>query len=165
MFKFFLIQFFYLLLLSIASLFTGVIIGLLTKNDNIGISTWLLLQIITITYFLFQITKPKKNNTHQIPRTQSNQNTVPLSKSNYNVPLNKEIVIEYSSSKGSVTTRKILVHELKYVKKSKNLIPYAISAYCFVKKAPRTFIIDRILSAYDANTGEVIDDVPSYLTK
>lgn len=164
MFKFLFLQLICLISFTTTALVAGALIAENTKSDGLGIAIWLLLQIIIFIYLTLTIIKRIKNKHPQTPTAQFNKNIASSSESKHNVPLNKEIVIEYSSSKGDITTRKILVHELEYVTKKNKMIPRSLSAYCFVRKAPRNFIIDRILSAYDANTGEIIDDLPNYLT-
>lgn len=133
-----------------------------TKNDDLGCAIWLILQFLVIIYFIRKIIKLGRS-THQLNLpVQSNKSK---KASNKPAPINKEIVIEYSDSEGEITSRKIRVKEIKYDKQKRKMVPYSLYAYCFLKKAPRTFVLNRIISAYDAETGEIINDIPSYLMK
>lgn len=71
------------------------------------------------------------------------------------VPVNAKLQITYSDAKGQLTKRTITVSE------------YDGSAYlegfCELRNEPRTFRIDRIQEAIDAESGEVITSVPQHL--
>ena len=62
--------------------------------------------------------------------------------------------INYIDSKGEETERDIIVK--KYNSRY-------IQAFCLLRREQRTFKIGSIVSCYDPDTGEVIDDIKEYL--
>lgn len=69
-------------------------------------------------------------------------------------PSNLKLHISYVDLKGSKTERDIIVK--KYNSRY-------IQAFCLLRREQRTFKIGSIVSCYDSNTGEVIDDIKEYL--
>lgn len=67
---------------------------------------------------------------------------------------NLKLHISYVDLKGSKTERDIIVK--KYNSRY-------IQAFCLLRREQRTFKIGSIISCYDSNTGEVIDDIKEYL--
>ena len=74
------------------------------------------------------------------------------------------IRLQYESAQGNVTTRHIIVQELQSnVTKSGEVIPAYIRAFCEERQDKRTFRLDRVIDAVDPETGEVIDDLGTYI--
>lgn len=67
-----------------------------------------------------------------------------------------EIEIYYEDAKGDITQREIRV--MTYIVRTGR-----ITAWCHLRNGLRTFYIDRIISAVDINTGEIINDIDLYL--
>lgn len=67
-----------------------------------------------------------------------------------------EIEIYYEDAKGDITQREIRV--MTYIARTGK-----ITAWCHLRNGLRTFYIDRIISAVDINTGEIISDIDLYL--
>ena len=67
---------------------------------------------------------------------------------------NLKLHINYIDSKGEETERDIIVK--KYNSRY-------IQAFCLLRREQRTFKIGSIVSCYDPDTGEVIDDIKEYL--
>ncbi|OUI77813.1 hypothetical protein HK18_01390 [Commensalibacter intestini] len=74
-----------------------------------------------------------------------------------------EILLEYKSSKGEVSSRRVRVKSMEYKTKNKSVIATKLHCYCLEKKMARDFNVSRIINAYDAETGEIISDIPKYL--
>lgn len=68
--------------------------------------------------------------------------------------LNLTWVIEYEDAKGCETERRITVREV-YCPAHANYPKY-LRAYCHLRKEDRTFNVFNIVSAHDAETGEVV---------
>ena len=66
-----------------------------------------------------------------------------------------EITIQYKDGEGN-TTERIISEYLP------GDFPYTINAFCHLRKETRTFVLSRILHAYERNTGKVIDDIYDY---
>jgi len=69
--------------------------------------------------------------------------------------------IQYGDAVGDVTQRAIRVLS---VRRNPSGSISTITAWCYLRKAVRTFRVDRVLAAYDYRTGEVIDDWLSLLS-
>lgn len=88
----------------------------------------------------------------------------PSNKYIVNIPIEPtEIAIEYKNSKGELSNRRIRVNSIECNDKNNKLVPQKLDAYCLERKMPRNFIIKRIMQAYNADSGEIIDDIYSYL--
>ena len=70
-----------------------------------------------------------------------------------------DILISYGSRGKPPVRRRITVHEIEF----DGAIPRALDAYCHLRKAPRQFIVARIVEMADAETGEVIADPGAWL--
>lgn len=68
--------------------------------------------------------------------------------------ISSAVFISYKNSKNEISNRRITI---KTVKRSSNG-DIVIGAYCFERKALRTFRADRIIEAIDIETGEVLDN-------
>lgn len=152
------------MILNIVCFVVGAICNKFLTLNQASIITLILL-ILNFIWLIIRVCKRKNSLKHQPNLSIQSTKTKKSSKttSTKPTPINKEIVIEYSDSTGDITTRRIRVKEIKYDKYKRKMVPYSLYSYCFVKKAPRTFVIHNIISAYDAETGEIISDIPKYL--
>jgi len=66
---------------------------------------------------------------------------------------NLTISLTYKDAKGKVTNRNVDVSSFD---------GYYIEGYCHMKKAYRTFLLERVLDVADINTGEIISDPCNY---
>jgi hypothetical protein len=74
--------------------------------------------------------------------------------------IGNSVFIEYEDNQGNFTDRAI---EIKNVyEKNGQLYIYA---FCFVKDANRTFLVDRILSMKDKRGGKKIKDIKAFLNR
>lgn len=155
-------------LLIVISVIIIIVSGIITSATTNNANTFAIIAFpsLLILFFYFISKEIKYNRSlHQPNLSIQSTKTKKSSKttSTKPTPINKEIVIEYSDSTGDITTRRIRVKEIKCDKYKRKMVPYSLYSYCFVKKAPRTFVIHNIISAYDAETGEIISDIPKYL--
>jgi hypothetical protein len=65
---------------------------------------------------------------------------------------NLTCVIEYRDMDGNYTKRKVKIRTILVIGSG----PY-LSAWCYLRKEPRFFVLDRVLSCSDYQTGEIID--------
>lgn len=66
---------------------------------------------------------------------------------------NLSVVLQYKDSKGEISNRRVNVNKYDGV---------YLYGYCHLKKAIRTFRIDRIIDISDGSTGEIIKDLDIY---
>ncbi|ANA14189.1 helix-turn-helix transcriptional regulator [Acetobacter oryzifermentans] len=120
----------------------------------------IILYAIVSTLFGKEETHPqaKITVTHNQPAAtnQEDTQTLPLKPS--------RIIIHYQDGKNEETERTIRPEHIEY-RMRRNGMPdiLYLTAYCELRKRPRTFRVDRIEAAYDADTGEVIRNVPAAL--
>lgn len=74
--------------------------------------------------------------------------------------LSLELEIDYVDREGSKTTREIM---LKRFRLSPDKTEGVLSAYCYLREGHRDFYISRIKRLTDLDTGEVIDNICSFL--
>ncbi|NTU68004.1 MAG: hypothetical protein HGB02_03895 [Chlorobiaceae bacterium] len=75
------------------------------------------------------------------------------------VPVTVSIDIEYKDGKGQVTSRLVDVNQCMFSSNDGGMF----RCFCHLRNATRYFKIDRVLSATDVMTGEVIKDLRGYL--
>lgn len=75
----------------------------------------------------------------------------------------KRIFVVYENSKKEVSKRELTVKAIEVQKEDGKMIPIYLSAFCHLRARIRTFSVDHIHSASDADTGEVITDIGNYL--
>lgn len=74
------------------------------------------------------------------------------------------LIIHYQDGKNEETERTIHPQQIEYRIAPNGLPDIAyLTAYCELRKQPRTFRVDRIEAAYDADTGEVLPNIPAAL--
>lgn len=64
------------------------------------------------------------------------------------------VTIHYKDAKGDITNRTIMVKEYDGV---------YLTGHCMMRNARRSFRVDRIIDAADGTTGEIIEDLSSYM--
>ena len=80
--------------------------------------------------------------------------------------LDQEVLLRYRDGHGHLSDRKVTVHELHGARGPTGHIAWAsLDGYCHARRGPRSFRLDRILSAADPTTGEIIADLPGYLQR
>lgn len=75
----------------------------------------------------------------------------------------KKITITYKDSKNNISERAIVVHTVECETKGEKFIPVKLQTFCLLSKSHRTFLVNRIQSAFNTETGEVISDIGRYL--
>jgi hypothetical protein len=77
--------------------------------------------------------------------------------------LDTELYIRYRDAKGKPTRRKVTVHAIEGFRAPDGRVTFEhIRGYCHVRRAARTFRVDRIIDAADAD-GVVIGDFQAWL--
>ena len=79
--------------------------------------------------------------------------------------LDREVVLSYHSRQDEETDRRLTVHGAEGAVNEENgaIVIDAITGYCQLRRAARTFRLNHILVASCARTGEVIADVQVWL--
>jgi len=72
--------------------------------------------------------------------------------------LNATLLIDYCDAKGDKTRRGVSVRQF-----DNDLYGGMVIGHCLLRNATRTFRFDRIKACVDMETGEVVDDIKSYL--
>lgn len=79
----------------------------------------------------------------------------------------RDLDIRYAGSEAPRTLRRITLNHVQGERGTKGQVVFTrIEAYCHLRKAPRTFIVDKISSAVDPDTGEILSskkDVQNWL--
>ena len=132
--------------------------------------------VLWLTYkvFTYRRTKPADAATWTITATveEGSEAAPPRQRAPRAVPENviiravpkAPLLIRYRDTKGDVTEREILPGSLhRTLGTGGTLIRPRLVAYCKDRKATRTFIVGRIVWAANAETGELIDSIESYL--
>ena len=70
------------------------------------------------------------------------------------------VIITYEDSKGNSSQRLVTCKQLS-VRGGK----YYITAFCHHRQAPRSFLIDRIVDVFDANTGECLSPAQAFFAE
>jgi len=70
---------------------------------------------------------------------------------------NAGMEIDYISGEADETRRVVIPMKAHLVREGRNLKPAGFEAFCTLRKAMRSFYMDRIKEAFDAETGEKID--------
>lgn len=119
-----------------------------------------ILYAIVSTLFGKEETNPKATITvtrnQSASATQADTQILPLKPS--------RMIIHYQDGKNEETERTIRPEQIEY-RMQPNGMPDVLylTAYCELRKQPRTFRVDRIEAAYNADTGEVISNIPAAL--
>ena len=78
--------------------------------------------------------------------------------------LSRVLGMDYRDGRGHETQRRVTVHEAIWRRAAAgDLQLFALHAYCHVRKQSRTLRVDRIARAYEPVTGEMIDDLQTWL--
>jgi predicted DNA-binding transcriptional regulator YafY len=73
------------------------------------------------------------------------------------------VLITYAAASGEVTQREITMRKATgHMVGTKTVLTH-VNAYCHLRNTPRTFSIKRIRQAADAQTGEIIPDISTYI--
>lgn len=108
----------------------------------------------------------KKETQKSIPFTVTrNASPTPMQEDLQILPLKpSRLIIHYQDGKNEETERTIHPQQIEYRITPNGLPDIAyLTAYCELRKQPRTFRVDRIEAAYDADTGEVIPNITATL--
>jgi predicted DNA-binding transcriptional regulator YafY len=74
------------------------------------------------------------------------------------------LLLQYRDRDGEVTKRQVLVRTMEaHRDDGGEFKANTLHAYCYLRRAPREFRFDRIISAAEPETGEVLDDLPLWL--
>lgn len=119
-----------------------------------------ILYAIVSTLFGKEETNPKAKIT-----VTRNASPTPLQEDLQILPLKpSRLIIHYQDGKNEETERTIHPQQIEYRITPNGLPDIAyLTAYCELRKQTRTFRVDRIEAAYDADTGEVIPNITAAL--
>lgn len=126
------------------------------------LSMWfiVLIAILIIAAFVFKSSK-SQNPPSQPVRTTKKIKAPTHKKTQTNYSYSTDIIeldITYQDAKGEITNRHISI--IKYDPSKKK-----IYARCHLRKSMRSFYIDRILTAIDIETGEILSDLDGYISE
>jgi hypothetical protein len=77
-----------------------------------------------------------------------------------------DVLLKYRDGVGEVTERLATVRQLTgTLHRDGSITLESMIAYCHLRKDARTFMFSRVVSAADPETGEVIDDVPTWVAR
>lgn len=130
---------------------------------------WIILIVLIVIYIYkrrqsrFKTQTTKKSNAGYIVTAFTSASTREGDKATDNwkeklIPVNATLHLNYQNSEGEITERTVDVQKFGYY----NDFAY-LTGFCRLRQDPRTFRIDRILQCVDMETGEIIENIYTFL--